>query len=72
MSNETDLQAAGQTAELAAERQPIEHWREAKKTEPWLYAALKAFRRWGIGSLATEAEYDEAAREVAGIRVGIG
>ncbi len=57
------------TAAPDADRKPIEHWREVKRTEPWLYAAMKAYRHWGIGSLATEAEYDRAASETAGIRV---
>lgn len=50
--------------------QTIEHWQTAKGTEPWLFAAAKAFRRWGIGSTCNEAEFDAALEQTAGIRVG--
>lgn len=54
----------------APERRTIESWRTEKQTEEWLFRAAKAFKRWGIGSECTEAEYDSAVEQTAGLRVG--
>lgn len=54
---------------MSRPRQPIETWREAKGTPTWLFAAMKAMQRWGIGSRCDEATYDSAAQAAAGIRI---
>lgn len=40
--------------------QPVEAWRDAKRTPSWAFAAAKMMHEWPIGRVLGEAEYDAA------------
>jgi hypothetical protein len=42
------------------EKKTVELWAAQKATPAWLFAAARAYERWGIGSQLTEADFDAA------------
>jgi hypothetical protein len=54
----------------ALEQKTIEDWRDAKKTEPWIFAAAVQLHTWPIGKLVSGVEYEAALTAVGKIEVG--
>lgn len=64
---------------MEPERKTIEEWKQKKGTADWLFAGAEQLRhqisggpsyRWAKGQEVTEAEYDAAIEQVAGMKAG--
>lgn len=50
----------------------FEEWAKDKKTAAWLLAGVRAHTKWGQGREVSEADFDAAASEVSGLKIGGG